>query len=423
MKEVAGISPIVYHGTGYREAAEICKTNKFALNWALAKQAETRLASKHPYFLSTARNKNSRYLQGLSVVFKLDGRKLATRYKGGPIDYWIDDLGGGYRNTVSDHSEQEDRIYSNKPYIDAARYILEIEISLPSTRVSQQITAFMHLIQKFCKKHRIPLKFYENSRDMLLGRKPITELDIIPEKIQTRKSRNYNASEILGWLEYAKWLDKYLKTRKKNSDFWTELGKQKKITKGVKRLISYPRDIQPQFTATLHNASTDKSPDTVQALDELRRYMKYTKLKSAKDFAEHLIATRDKINEAEWAERKTTQSAAAVNNEGRMGLKELKLMAKSMGIDNKTFESIWDEAKEVTFTEFEGGDDSFSSYALGVLKTMLNNKKVLAAVDKSSEELDDLLAELDDMESNLNKIEEATLLKIATRKQVERIIL
>lgn len=316
-KVIAGISPIVYHGTNYLAASNICKSNKFALNWSLAKQAEDLIGGTHPYFLSTARNKNSRYLKGLDVIFKLDGRKLATKYKGSPVDYW----GDSYRNAVSDHSEQEDRVFSNKPYIEnAARYILEIEVSLPYSTAGPQTTAQMSLIQKYCKRHRIPLKFYENSRDMLLGRKPISELDIIPEKLSIRKSRNYNATELIGWLEYAKWLDKYVKTRKRNSDFWRDLDKEKKITKRIKRLAGYASDIFPQFSADLHNASSDKSPTTIQALDELRRYMKYSKLNSAKAFAEHLISTRDNIRELEWADRKSTQEAS-------MTLREIQIAA------------------------------------------------------------------------------------------------
>lgn len=120
-----GISDIVYHYTYMSKLTEILKSNKFKLTTDASGGAETGLGKKGKwYFLSTTRHKlggyNLRAGDGY-VMIKLDGRKLAQKYKGGPVNYWSD-VGGNPAE-----KEAEDRIWHSEQFIDnATQYILEV---------------------------------------------------------------------------------------------------------------------------------------------------------------------------------------------------------------------------------------------------------------------------------------------------------
>jgi hypothetical protein len=61
----------------------------------------------------------------IGVVFVLDGRKLSHTYTGSPIDYW----GPVFRKIEPTKNEMEDRILSEKPFIEpASKYIKEMHI-------------------------------------------------------------------------------------------------------------------------------------------------------------------------------------------------------------------------------------------------------------------------------------------------------
>ena len=88
-----GISDVVYHYTsGITKAAQILEENKFMASGGFTKEVETELGKGKLYYFSTARTPvnayTGNYPQG--AIFKLDGRALAQKYKGAPVDYWAD---------------------------------------------------------------------------------------------------------------------------------------------------------------------------------------------------------------------------------------------------------------------------------------------------------------------------------------------
>jgi hypothetical protein len=137
-----GISDVVYHFTnGMEKGAKILEDNRFLASGGFSKDVESELGQGKLYYFSTARTPVNAYTgdypQG--VIFKLDGRALAQKYKGVPLDYWASPKRSSKKaaNVQSDPGssegfEAEDRILLDEPYIeDADRYIDEIHFAIP----------------------------------------------------------------------------------------------------------------------------------------------------------------------------------------------------------------------------------------------------------------------------------------------------
>jgi len=141
-----GITDVVYHYTnGINKGAQILEDNKFMASGGFTKEVETELGKGKLYYFSTARTPANSYTGNYpqGVIFKLDGRALAQKYKGVPTDYWADPkkgisskLAANVEKTgYSEAFEAEDRILLDEPYIeDADTYIDEIHFALPIYR-------------------------------------------------------------------------------------------------------------------------------------------------------------------------------------------------------------------------------------------------------------------------------------------------
>jgi len=141
-----GISDVVYHYTsGINRAAQILEENRFMASGGFTKEVESELGKGKLYFFSTSRTPINivvgTYPQG--AIFKLDGRALAQKYKGAPVDYWADPkynksskLAANVGKTgATEAFEAEDRILLDEPYIpDADTYIDEIHFAVPLYR-------------------------------------------------------------------------------------------------------------------------------------------------------------------------------------------------------------------------------------------------------------------------------------------------
>lgn len=139
-----GISDVVYHATSnIAAAAEILEQNKFQSSGGFTKpDSEEEFQKGKLYYFSTARTPTAAYTTGFPIgaIFKLDGRALAEKYKGAPIDYWADAKRGWSSKRAakvvkepgaSEGFEAEDRILLDEPYIsDADRYIDEVHFGV-----------------------------------------------------------------------------------------------------------------------------------------------------------------------------------------------------------------------------------------------------------------------------------------------------
>jgi len=166
-----GLSDILYHYTYINNLLSILKYNKFATSTNLGSSADAKKDKGRFYFFSTQRTKG---MSGYgshhgNTAIVLDGRKLNYTFKGFATDYWNwSKKRSDYKN-ISDYTnalqseENEDRIVTNKPYIDNAnKYIIEIHILINPDQVTKET---LNEIINLCQGYNIPVFFYldENS--------------------------------------------------------------------------------------------------------------------------------------------------------------------------------------------------------------------------------------------------------------------
>jgi len=227
-----GLSKVLYHFTGIRGGFNICKEDTIYLQSAYAKESDN-YDKKRKFYLSCTRLFSSQF--GYSRKFsmggvriKLDGDKLAQRFKGKSVNYWKglndkyyyyekmpknkeefkanirwyveqfkkkhpdateDDvqhyIDYNFNRTAQEHidNESEDRILSYEPSIENAHeYILSVDVLLPNLmddEESQRIaysfkanTPLGHLVRIFDS-----VKEFNN-----LKGQPIDIYDIIKDK-------------------------------------------------------------------------------------------------------------------------------------------------------------------------------------------------------------------------------------------------
>lgn len=204
-----GISPILFHATYVSQAAQILREDCFRLSTSLG----TRSDQRHPevFYFSCSRIKTGGYArerQGGAVTFRLDGVALGHNYSGSPVDYW----GPEYRKAADYHGklkmdENEDRIFTDKPYIRPAhRYIEEVHVLVPTEGDfnSEQWKRDVRTILLACKTRGIPAFLYQDQRQFELqqiGRAiPLSQINLSVET----QPRHYSRSRVKsfdGWLE------------------------------------------------------------------------------------------------------------------------------------------------------------------------------------------------------------------------------
>lgn len=167
-KVLAGLSSVLYHITGITAAANILDKDRFELKPCDGTRAEEDLGHKASYYMSLSRIRNAAYTVSdagtFSVIFVLNGVKLGNLYSGKAVDYWAD----FYNDTPGAHAtravkfEAEDRLYSNKPFIDkASTYCLEVHAMVNNR------TPELYLLRKRCLLNHIPLFWYNNTKDLV----------------------------------------------------------------------------------------------------------------------------------------------------------------------------------------------------------------------------------------------------------------
>ena len=149
-----GISDVVYHATSnIAAAAKILEDNRFQSSGGFTKpDSEEEFQKGKLYYFSTARTPTAAYTTEwpTGAIFKLDGRALAEKYKGAPIDYWADPKRGRSSkkaanverdgSQASEAFEAEDRIILDEPYIDDAdRYIDEVHFGVELYRMEKNM--------------------------------------------------------------------------------------------------------------------------------------------------------------------------------------------------------------------------------------------------------------------------------------------
>jgi len=172
-----GLSKILYHYTHISNLFSILKMNKFATSSNLGSVADAWKSGGKNFFFSTSRAKGmSGYGKNHgNVAIVLDGEKLNQKYKGSPVDYWNWSFKRSDYKSDNDYinalqsKELEDRIMTDKPYIDNAKdYILEIHIL---TKGYQDFVDKGEVQEILRLAGNIPVYFYDNDNDFKLQNK------------------------------------------------------------------------------------------------------------------------------------------------------------------------------------------------------------------------------------------------------------
>jgi len=207
-----GLSDILYHFTYTSSLLSILKYNKFATSTNLGSTADSWKDKGRYYFFSTQRTKG---MSGYgshhgNVAIVLDGRKLNYIFKGFATDYWnwskkMKDYSNksDYINALKS-SENEDRIVTNKPYIDNAnKYIIEIHIMISENEDKDRVVE----IESLCKNLNIPVFFYTDNNSFKLQDKrkaiPLANISLEP-----KEKSAYDEKESERDLYNAKWFFK-----------------------------------------------------------------------------------------------------------------------------------------------------------------------------------------------------------------------
>lgn len=272
MKQIAGLSPVLFHRTGTRAAANIMRTDRFELKPSEGTEAEQKFSQS--YYLSTARSPNSAYIMkgasSQSVVFELDGVKLAQKFKGSAIDYWGPDYykygdATGNHDLRSERFEAEDRIYSKDKFLPASKYIKAVyAMAKVGTERNHSTLASLYDLKKFCMLRKVPIYFFDDHK-ALIQRNKNKAVPFKPEKpgpdpdayVHPREHLEYEAKNPRRKTDYlSMWYALYKIPKKPGVESYLQLksiGNERLLT--IYRRLQYSDAIQ-SFSADLHNAKS-----------------------------------------------------------------------------------------------------------------------------------------------------------------------
>jgi hypothetical protein len=300
MKKVilASVSSICYHATTPYKLLDILKDNKIHLSSDLGTKADQRNVRKkfEPYFFSMSRVRYGGFLRSFGknwaglVNLVIDGQKLNEKYHGYSVDYW----GPEYKtmNFETDmrlrNDENEDRIFSPKPFIEpATNYIKEIHLFISerankmfflkeedtSTEEEALKDGRMYReIIKFCEVRKIKLFMYANFEAFkLLDKRRTVPLN--------RFSRSQSSGDLSAYIEI-------LETK----DIRTISGAAEER---LYRCYISPDESRTVLDNEIHNSKSGDRSEKMM-VDNFILAMRKLKLKSTKEVINYLASKYDR---------------------------------------------------------------------------------------------------------------------------------
>ena len=337
-----GISDVVYHYTsGLEKGAKILKQNRFMASGGFTKDVEVQYGKGKLYYFSTARTPvnsyTGNYPQG--VIFKLDGRALAEKYKAAPVDYWgsaeykkSSKLAANVGNTgATEGFEAEDRVLLDEPYInDADRYIDEIHFAIPLYRFEKgmfddepkrkagsSIEAYtMKGLRDgvaVAEKRNIPYYIHIDKTTFPFvevgKKKALTSLTAFMEELEKsgvkvneppeqsdrlKKYKVFGVDDVFLYVQAAQDIlagKEQLETDIPDlDDPYTRPGNRKKIATKIFRALAGSPDMKGRFYRDIDNPlqAIGSKPEGREVLEMLASLMRSTKQKTIKDFENYL---------------------------------------------------------------------------------------------------------------------------------------
>ena len=322
-----GLSNILYHFTHIGNISNILTTNKLNTSSNLGTLSDAQKDKGRSFYFSTQRNKGKSgygYNTGGDAVLVLDGRKLMSKYKGFPTDYW------NYSTSPKDYHNQqdyinalrskelEDRIVTNEPYIEpASDYIKEIHVDLSRPWYLKKSDAIN--IENKAKELGIPIYFYNDKNQYQLQNKtkalPLENINVEfqDEKHESYKSKHSNFywmfKELMPYIcfntkyesEFWQLFLKFLKFKNKENEF----NKYKQeIDKCIQKINNFYNKqsykhwyyIQDKYTslmADFHNHKSSTDPYYREFLRLLVKDMQNFKTTNFKQYLINKLGLRD----------------------------------------------------------------------------------------------------------------------------------
>lgn len=282
--------------------------NKFKLSTNIGSDADLNINKGKFYFFSTTRSKTKQY-SGRNTKIVLDGRRLSNNYKGFAIDYWNYSKNPkdwsdkqSYINSLKDGEEHEDRIISDKPYIENAKnYIKEIHVFLDKFTIERITKKYINKIYQI--SNNIPLYFYTNERDYLMEikNKSVDPLTLNLKQSEENKNDEYTSSykpRLIRVAAVLSYKDDIMKSRV--VDILSDGTNKEDIIKSIDETIEkdkynyyrifksendiYKSEFITVIKSDLHNARSFNDPIITNIIKLLTDYMKKNKLKNIGEF-------------------------------------------------------------------------------------------------------------------------------------------
>lgn len=267
-----GISDVVYHYISLRNVVEVLKTDRFILTPAFTKGAEVDMNPREKlFFLSTARTRTASYHVGErygAVLLVLDGRKLSHNHHGRAVDYW----GENFRDANKGAYEEEDRIFSDKPFIEnATQYIKSIDI-LETRWDDENYSDHLDIMQvyKLGISKGVDVRIYKNKQDWLRGSNRTVDMS-------SSSMDNDDVDVLL-----------FLLTQEATEANMEHL---KTYTRGLAKYVTgyHHNDLPGVISTLLHNLSSNMNIPLREKVGQIGMEMRKKGLKSPRELSDYII--------------------------------------------------------------------------------------------------------------------------------------
>ncbi len=275
-----GISPVVYHATSIVDAFKILNSGHFLLTPTYHADIESTFDSQL-FYLSTTRSRLGSYHRGNNsmVLFELDGRKIAQRYSGKPIDYW---------GKLNKDSEMEDRIVSNTPTLPVD-VIMGIEISANDIDSHVRLVKSVKFLYLFAKKNKIPIHVYRDTpslvkkdRRNLLSHQEIMALASDNDYEYKSKPRPISDSKLYHFVR--SYYEPYQTLPDSSKSIVREIFNSRSSIQGLKAEMKSARMMDsPQLDKLVYRVGEIMKKEKVTTLEDLFERMKVDIQSSIKD--------------------------------------------------------------------------------------------------------------------------------------------
>lgn len=272
---IESVSSIVYHYTTVPNALNILTTGHFHLSSTIGSVEQQYAPEGSPFFLSTTRTRRGGYhdiIGSSAVLFVLDGTWFNRRYKGAPVDYWLN------RSPTELHHrshEAEDRIFSPKPTIPIDG-VMGIHIYV-SPDADEPIKARARKLMIQAKLQGIQAFLYnDKSAWRQLDTRKKGQLNSLKGQESSRSYTSRHKGYLIPWVELL------------HSDSQTQLSKRaNEIRYGLKYYYDKQQIARGLGNDFSNARKPDSGPDRRHALTIIK-FMQDNKLKNLNDFVNYL---------------------------------------------------------------------------------------------------------------------------------------